>query len=267
MKPKLDLDAYFKHIGYKDSPKVDLNTLRKLQYLHLQNIPFENLNPLLRLPVKLTLPALQQKITDQQRGGYCFEQNLFFLHVLKSLGYKARGLTGRVVLNQPVDTITGRTHMLILIQFNDKSYICDVGFGGQVPTGPLLLAPDLIQQTPHENYRLRHIDRAYLLQAFVQDSWQNLYVFDTCEQHFIDYKIANWYTSTHPDSHFTSDLIITRIGKERRYILNNHKFTVHRLKGKSKKRIIQSKADLLDVMEDVFNLIPPKTDQLEALFR
>jgi arylamine N-acetyltransferase len=38
-------------------------------------IAFENLNSLLNQPVKLDLASLQQKLINEGRGGYCFEQN------------------------------------------------------------------------------------------------------------------------------------------------------------------------------------------------
>jgi arylamine N-acetyltransferase len=38
-------------------------------------IAFENLTSLLKQPVKLDLASLQQKLINEGRGGYCFEQN------------------------------------------------------------------------------------------------------------------------------------------------------------------------------------------------
>src|SRR5688572_13841276 len=70
-----DLDSYFARIGY-DGPHVPtLETLRAIQLLHPQAIAFENLNPLLALPVKLDVESLQQKLVRSRRGGYCFEHN------------------------------------------------------------------------------------------------------------------------------------------------------------------------------------------------
>ena len=56
----IDLGAYFKRIGY-DGPRTNtLATLRALHLLHPQAIPFENLDPLLRRPVKLDAASLRQ---------------------------------------------------------------------------------------------------------------------------------------------------------------------------------------------------------------
>src|SRR5581483_6802547 len=71
----LDLDAYFRRIGYAGARTPTLQTLRALQALHPQAIAFENLDPLLGRPVNLDLGSLQDKIVHSGRGGYCFEQN------------------------------------------------------------------------------------------------------------------------------------------------------------------------------------------------
>ncbi len=90
----IDLGAYFKRIGY-DGPRTNtLETLRALHLLHPQAIPFENLDPLLKRPVKLDLPSLEAKLVAGGRGGYCFEQDLLFAQVLSALGFKVQEGTG-----------------------------------------------------------------------------------------------------------------------------------------------------------------------------
>ena len=57
-----------------------------LHDLQPQVIAFENLDPLLKRPVKLDAASLEAKLVKGGRGGYCFEQNLLFGHVLRALG-------------------------------------------------------------------------------------------------------------------------------------------------------------------------------------
>jgi N-hydroxyarylamine O-acetyltransferase len=58
----VNLDAYFKRIGY-DGPRTStLETLRELHRLQPQAIAFENLDPLLKRPVKLDPETLDQKL-------------------------------------------------------------------------------------------------------------------------------------------------------------------------------------------------------------
>jgi hypothetical protein len=50
-----DLAAYFARIGYDGPRTPTLETLRAIQLLHPQAIAFENLNPLLAIPVRLDI--------------------------------------------------------------------------------------------------------------------------------------------------------------------------------------------------------------------
>jgi N-hydroxyarylamine O-acetyltransferase len=72
---QIDLDAYFQRIAYSGDCSPRLTTLQAIHQRHSQTIAFENLNSLLNQPVKLDLPSLQQKLINEGRGGYCFEQN------------------------------------------------------------------------------------------------------------------------------------------------------------------------------------------------
>ena len=129
-----------------------------MQLLHSQTFPFENINPLLALPVNLDFESLYNKFVDNGRGGYCFEQNIFFMNILKMLGYKVRGLTGRVYNGD--NMINRRAHMLLLIRIYGQNYISDVGFGSRAPSQPLLLEVDVEQATKYELFRINEMVRA-----------------------------------------------------------------------------------------------------------
>src|SRR5690606_11765990 len=132
-----DLNAYFKRIRYSGSRTPNLATLKAIHALHPAAIPFENLNPLLGIPVLLDSPSLKSKLIDAQRGGYCFEHNLLLKEALESLGFPATSLAARVIWNRSDDAITSRSHMLLLVEVEGEQYLADVGFGGQTLTAPL----------------------------------------------------------------------------------------------------------------------------------
>ena len=87
---ELDLDRYFARIGYTGSLRPDLETLRALTALHPAAIPFEAVDVLLGRHIDLSLAALQAKLIDGGRGGYCFEQNTLLKGVLAALGLRWR---------------------------------------------------------------------------------------------------------------------------------------------------------------------------------
>lgn len=264
----LDLKAYFQRIGYTDSrPAPNLETLQAIQRLHPQAIAFENFNPLLGVPVLLDLPSLQQKMVHYKRGGYCFEHNLLLYHVLIELGFTVTPLAGRVLWNKPVTQITARTHMLLLVEIEGENYISDVGFGTMTPTAPLLLKPEIIQNTPNESYQLFKEDGGYLLQAKIDSEWKPLYRFNLQPQNQIDYKVANWYVSTHPDSHFVTGLTVALSAPGRRYTLSNNQFSIHGEQEGTSKQKVTDAAQLQSLLEDTFNISLSGLPKVEALLK
>src|SRR5579883_3154688 len=97
----IDLDAYFRRIGYAGSPRPDLATLSELQRRHVAAIPFEGFDALLGKTPSLELDDLQAKLVGSRRGGYCFEQNTLFRAALEAIGFTVVGLGARVVANSP----------------------------------------------------------------------------------------------------------------------------------------------------------------------
>ena len=261
----LDLDTYLKRLGYSSAPPPTLETLRELQLRHTAEFSFETLSTMLRAPVPVDPPAVQDKLLRQGRGGYCFELNQLFLLLLQALGFEARGLTGRVVIGGPEDAQTARTHMLVLVTLEGVRYIADVGFGGMVPTGPLLLDSEAEQATPHEPYRLSLVDGTYTLRALVSGSWRAMYLFDLQATAHIDYTVASWYVSTHPDSPFLGQLIAARTGQRLRKTLNNGSFAIHRLGEDSERVQLRDVDAVLEVLRGEFAIQVPEHPGLRAI--
>ncbi|MFC4873464.1 arylamine N-acetyltransferase family protein [Negadavirga shengliensis] len=263
---KDQLQAYFERIGYQAKWSATLDCFRTIHRLHPQCIPFENLNPFLRIPVRLGKDDLVKKLIHDQRGGYCFEHNLLFGQVLKSLGFRVKGLAARILWNAPVGAITPRGHMLLLVEAEEQTYLADVGFGGLTLTSPLLLQPDLEQETPHELFRLIMDRDQYVLQVSIKEVWKSVYSFSLEEQFQPDYEVTNWYLSNHPDSHFVTGLIAARSAPGVRYALRNSQLSVHYVEGPTEKRVLESAGEIKRVLQDTFQIRLPKEDELGNAF-
>lgn len=266
MKPSANLKAYFQRIGYNGPAEATVEVLKELHRLHPQTLTFENLNPLLRIPVRLDIDSLLKKLVYGRRGGYCFEQNLLFKHVLESLGFKVKGLAARILWNQPEGQITSRGHMLLLIELDGQNYVADVGFGGLTLTAPLLLKPDLVQSTPHEPYRLLRVDEdTYVMETEIKEEWKPIYRFDLQEQLLPDYEVTNWYLSNHPESHFVTGLIAARaeIEPARRYALRGNELSIHIRNKGTEKRTIGSVSELKEVLENDLLISLPNVPDME----
>jgi N-hydroxyarylamine O-acetyltransferase len=264
--PKLkNLALYLQRLGFDAPPAPTLETLRQLQLRHTGAFPFENLTTLLGQPVLIDLPSIEQKVLHDGRGGYCYELNNLFLALLQTLGFEARGITGRVVMNQPEGAWTARTHRLSLVILDGVRYITDVGFGGMVPTAPLILDTEDEQLTPHEPYRIEQHADGYTLRANVGGEWRAMYIFDLQRQEDIDYTLGNWYVSTHPESPFVKQLMVARTGEGWRRTLNNGSFAIHRLGSESERRQVTDVDELIGLLEREFDIRVPAKEALEPV--
>jgi N-hydroxyarylamine O-acetyltransferase len=264
----LDLDSYFKRIGYSGPQGSSLDTLRALQQRHPRAIPFENLDTLAGRPIRLDLPSLERKLVQSRRGGYCFEQNLLFKHVLRALGFDVTGLAARVVWERPADELRARTHMVLLVAVGGERYICDVGFGGLTPTAPIKLVPGIEQPTPHEMFRVVRLETEFAVEAQVRAQWKRLYRFDLQEQHQVDIELLNHYVMSHAESPMRSRLLAARTESDRRFGLSDGSLVVHHLRGDSERRQIASSGELRSVLRECFAIdVPAGLDDDAALER
>ena len=255
-----DLEAYFAHIGFEGPRNASLETLKALHGLHPQAIAFENLDPLMGRPVMLDLESLLAKLVAQKRGGYCFEHNTLLEAALRELGFDVKALAARVAWNNPPGVVAPRTHMLLEVSLPQGRYIADVGFGGLTLTAPLRLEADLVQETPHGVFRLARDDQAFELQVRLGDEWAAIYRFSLEYQEPADRKIANWYTSTHPDALFTHSLIAARVAGDRRYGLLNTDLSIRHADGRAEKHKLETPAQLFDVLGSAFGIAVPEGD-------
>ena len=259
----VDLGAYFERIGYSGARTPTLETLKALHFAHALSIPFENLSVLAKRPVSLDLTALQQKLVGARRGGYCFEVNGLFAAVMRQLGFNVTTLISRVRWKTPDDVDTGPSHMLSLIDLPEGRFLADIGFGGLTMTGPIRLETDIEQQTPHEPRRLLADGDGYMLQAKLGEEWGDVYRFTLDPQTRADYEIANWYTSTHPQSIFAQFLIVARPLADRRITLFNCNLTIRHLDGRVENRRLESSEEIAAALAEHFDL--PLSDEDRAV--
>lgn len=253
----LDLQGYFDRIGYRGAAEPKLEVLQDLMTAHTGSIPFENLDPLMGVPVDdLSPEALTRKLVYRRRGGYCYEQNGLMGYVLAEIGFRVRRLAGRVVWMQPPDAPPGAlTHTVLAVTFpgSQGSYLVDVGFGGQTLTSPIRFETGNAQQTTHEPYRLNDRGDGLVLQALVRDEWKPLYVFGTQTVPQVDLRVGSWYVSTHPESIFVTGLMAALTTDDARYNLAGRNLTVHRAEGSEKVRLDDAGA-VVDVLGERFGI-------------
>jgi N-hydroxyarylamine O-acetyltransferase len=250
----VDLPAYLRRVGYRGELAPSYAVLQGLHLAHAIRIPFENIDARLGRPIRLDLESLQRKLVTDRRGGYCFEQNLLFAAVLRRIGFPVRQLAARVRLR--TTRLLPRTHMLLLVTADGRDWLADVGFGGE---GLLMPVPFGGAETVRHfawTYRIVAEGEQWVLQSRRGEGWLELYAFTLEPQHLVDYEMANYYVSTHPDSRFVQTLTAQLPTPEARYLLIDRELMIDR--GDTATTRSLAEGEVADVLASTFRLrLPP----------
>lgn len=259
MHDPVNLERYFERIGYQGPRAASVEVLHALTTAHAQAIPFENLDVLLGKPIQLEIGAIYHKLVEARRGGYCFEQNGLFMAVLARLGFEVLPLSARVRVGvSDRQIVTTRTHLILEVNIAGERWITDVGVGSASLTRALRFEADIEQPTPHETRRLVRDGGKWFHQIRYGDAWVDVYEFTGEEMPFVDRKVANWYTSTHPDSKFRRHLSVALARPEgRRVTLSDRELTLRRADGSAEKHVISGPEQLLSELRERFGLALP----------
>lgn len=142
----MNVEEYLKRIRSENLKDVSLENLFELQKNHLANITFENIDIALNRPVTLDLEQTYQKVIVNKRGGFCYELNRLFAWLLKQLGYNFRIIQSKVFQQLSQEYMPFFSHISLMVDIDQKKYICDVGFGFPIPQ-PLEFILDVAQET------------------------------------------------------------------------------------------------------------------------
>ena len=177
--------------------------------------------------------------------------------MLEELGFGVTRLAARVRLGST--EVRPRTHMLLAVQLDGERWLADVGFGSPGVLEPIRVAPgDPVDQDGWQ-FRMVGGDPELVLQSFFQDAWADLYSFTLERQHAADYALGNYFTSTHPESRFVTDLIAQRITADLRLALTATELTEIRA-DKTTTTSVESDEALLEILAERFGLsFPPGT--------
>ena len=168
----------------------------------MRYVPFENLNVLLGRPLDLTPSALFEKIVERKRGGYCFELNTLYAHLLSKAGFDPVPMMARVWLRDPLET-PPRTHLVNRVKIEGEDWISDVGFGGRAARVPLKIEDGYEVDDGDGRIRIQaDAQFGYRISRFQDGAWADQYTVETEVAHRADILSGNHWTENHPQSHF-----------------------------------------------------------------
>jgi N-hydroxyarylamine O-acetyltransferase len=204
--------------------EVSIENLAELQHLHMQHIPFENLDVIRRVPIYLNLHRIYEKIVENNRGGYCYEVNGLFNWLLVELGYNSH-LVAATVRKPSGEWAKADTHAAILVQL-DQPYLVDVGFGAATPRLPIPLSGE--ERTDINGVFSAKIQSSHTFDLVLKtDSGERtLYRFSTDKKVLVDFHEGCVFNQVAKESSFTHTDIVTRATPTGRITLSDQQLTV-----------------------------------------
>ncbi len=201
------LQDYLNRIHFSGEVDLSLNGIKQLMQCQLFSVPFEDLDVQAGKPISLDGNDLVDKLVTRKRGGYCYEVNGLFGLALQKIGIEYIFVAARPMIT-PVEN--ARTHMAIVAAIEDEQYLIDLGFGGNGIREPMKLSNigSMVKQGPETFSLIQVDDGEYILKGIINDELKDLYSFNLAIQRWIDFKPANYYNSTHPDSFFVQNLVV-----------------------------------------------------------
>jgi arylamine N-acetyltransferase len=228
------ITKYFERVNFPTEKRrysvADLGSDDALDYLallqkhQLAAVPFENLSLHYSYHRRISIQPLDlfNKIVaeNNNRGGYCLEQNAFFATLLHSLGFNVYSGGGRVYEN---GGWTGWSHMVVFITIGETKYVVDVGHGPYGQVVPMALDHSGTVYPQLRPASVRHQWRNVLGST---DPNQRLWVYEfrqdeksewgprLCytEQEYMpnDFAVMNHHCSTNCTSWFTTAIIVEK---------------------------------------------------------
>lgn len=208
----MDTSLYLKRIGFDGPIANDYETLKKLQFCHMTAVPYENLDILAGISLKLDSESLYEKIVVARRGGYCFELNGAFGALLRGLGFDLTDCMARFLKNET--QIPMRRHRVLQVRCADGLFLCDVGVGMINPIYPVSLNTEEVQEIGNEQYKITKDDfLGTVLHQCFEGVWDRLFAFTDEPQLDIDFIMPSFYCEKHPDSPFIkADMLAIQTG-------------------------------------------------------
>jgi N-hydroxyarylamine O-acetyltransferase len=158
---------------------------------------------------------------------------MLFRSGLLPLGYKVTSLQARVVRGLEVVAPRPMLHMVLRVDRPEGPFLADVGFGNLALTTALKLCVDEEQETPHEIMRFIAMEDELVLQPKLGNKWDHIYRVVFLPRVHAEYEICNWFTASHPQSPYVSNLIAARPGPDGTRLTSSTRvstFDIHRAK-------------------------------------
>ena len=200
----MNSDAYMERIGYSGPTEPTEGTLRGLHLAHLLAVPFENLDIHVPREIVLDVDRIYDKIVNERRGGFCYEQNGLFGAVLRELGFEVTLLSARVA--RPDGGVGPEFDHLLLRVDLDEPWLADVGFGDSFRE-PIRLHGSEQAQDSSSWWVAERGRYLVLLRSNDGGGWKEELAFTLQPRDLSEFAAMCRFHQTSPESHFTRNRV------------------------------------------------------------
>lgn len=247
----MDLQKYLHRIGYENpTPNPTMDVLMSIHRCHLLTVPFENLTVHSGGRVQLGLPQLYNKIVNQRRGGFCYENNGLFSWLLSEIGFEVTLLAGQVRgstghYGPPFD------HFISMVTLDGKHWLCDVGFGAAGFELPISLETSAPQKQGQRMYRIMKKQEMHIVEWQEEDlgldeKWTEIYKFTLEARSREDFKAMCNYHQSSPCSIFFCKSLCSILRPTGRLTYLGNQLTTTQFPSKEGEKLIKITRELRD---------------------
>ncbi|MEM7297607.1 MAG: arylamine N-acetyltransferase [Bacteroidota bacterium] len=250
---KIDVDAYLARIHQSKEP-ASLKYLRKLHRSHQIQIPFENLDIHYGQKIVLDYQKIFEKLITNRRGGFCYELNGLFYHLLSHVGFDCFLISAKVKNKETQEFGRDYDHMAIVVRIDGEEWLVDVGFGeGMIY--PKKIIKGLVQMDYVDYWRMdTDPDENLILQVSLDSNhFRSLYLFTLQEKQVIQFMEMCEYQQSSPQSTFTQKKLITKLTAEGRITLTDRKLKILAL-GEVSEVDIMNEDEFISKLEQHFGI-------------
>lgn len=225
-----DVAAQLTENGTLPSEALTVAMLDRLIEAHQLHVPFENCQIYdEQIPLSLDIDDLYQKIVIRNRGGFCFELNGLFSHLLLALGFDEFPVFSRNVRNLPV--LLPLMHRAELVRINGELRYADVGYGGPMAACSLPVEGATVTESYGQDFRITAMeDEHWWLVEYSragEGNFQQVVHFQDTEAYELDFIPLSFYCEAFPTSSLKNNRICNLRTVDGSVYLRNLSLTVN----------------------------------------
>ncbi|MBR0381014.1 MAG: arylamine N-acetyltransferase [Eubacterium sp.] len=252
-----NIDVYLERIDYRGDQRPTLDNLKELIWKHLTHIPYGNLDFYRnRNCPSLAISDIFEKIITNHGCGGCFEINLLFFALLKSIGYNFFPVIVKCLFGSSDPVVP--THCAAIVIIDDKRYYVDVGLGLPSPVVPVELCEDSGWQpaaiSPHYySYKMQRRDNAILLEGYNGSKRMSMVSFIPQSVELVDFIPLNYYASMAKTSPVTQGIIVEMFKEKGIACILKNRLTVSS-DDKVEKRLLETEDEFNTAIREIFGI-------------